>query len=154
MIDESTDISSTGHVVVFGTFVKEGLPISVFLDLFKVPIGKKDAGLIFEGLQKIIKEWGLDVEKCVSFGLDGCSTMVNHLTRVSTRLKAVSPFLINIHSIAHRTNLAALQATQCKDCKKMTSKIDKMVNFLAEMFKRSRKKKSILIALQKELNDA
>ena len=56
MIDESIDISSTGHVVVFGTFVEEGLPTSIFLDLFEVPNSKKDAGLIFEGLQKRIKE--------------------------------------------------------------------------------------------------
>ena len=34
MIDESKDISSTSRVVVFGTFVEEGLPISVFLGLF------------------------------------------------------------------------------------------------------------------------
>ena len=101
MNDESIDISSTGHVVVFGTFVEEDLPISVFLDLFEVPIGKKDAGLIFEGLQKRIKEWNLNVEKCVSFGIDGCSTMMDRLIGVSTRLKTVSPFLINIHCIAH-----------------------------------------------------
>ena len=36
MIDESTDINSIGHVVVFGTFVEDGLPISIFLDLFEV----------------------------------------------------------------------------------------------------------------------
>ena len=30
MIDESTNICSTGHVVVFGTFVEEDLPIRVF----------------------------------------------------------------------------------------------------------------------------
>ena len=86
MIDESSDISSIGHVVVFGTFVEEGLPLSVFLDLFDVPNGKKDVGLIFEDLQKRIKEWGLDVEKCVSFGSDGCSTMVDHLTGVSIKI--------------------------------------------------------------------
>ena len=34
MIDDSIDISSIDHDVVFGTFVKEGLPISVILDLF------------------------------------------------------------------------------------------------------------------------
>ena len=50
MIDESNDISSIGHVVVFGTFVEKGLTISVFLNLFKVPNLKKDVGLIFEGL--------------------------------------------------------------------------------------------------------
>ena len=154
MIDESTDISSISHVVVFGTFVEKGLPISVFLDLFEVPSSKKDVGVIFEALQKKIKEWGLDVEKCVSFGSDECSTMLDHLTRVSIRLKAVSFFLINIHCIVHRTNLAALQATQCVDCKKMSLEIDNMVNLLAEMFKRSGKKKSALSILQKELNDA
>ena len=143
MIDESTDINSIGHVVVFGTFVEDSLPISAFLNLFEVPNGKKDAGLIFEGLQK---EWDLEVEKCVNFGLDGCSTMVGHLARVSTRLKAVSPFLIN-HCIAHRTNLAALQAAQCVDYKKISSEIDNMVNLLAKMFKRSGKKKSALTAL-------
>ena len=36
----------------------------------------------------------------------------------------------------------------------MSSEIDNMVNFLAKMFKRSRKKKCALIALQKELKDA
>ena len=36
----------------------------------------------------------------------------------------------------------------------MSLEVDNMVNLLAEMFKRFRKKKSILIALQKELNDA
>ena len=41
MIDASIDISSTSHVVVFGTFVEEGLFVSVFLDLFEVPNGKK-----------------------------------------------------------------------------------------------------------------
>ena len=56
MIGESIDISSTGHVEVFGTFVKEGLPISVFLGLFEIPNSKKDVGLIFEGLRKRIKE--------------------------------------------------------------------------------------------------
>ena len=123
MIDESTNISSTGHVVVFGTFVEKGLPISVLLDLFEVSNGKKDADLIFEGIQKRIKKWSLDVEKCVSFGLDGCSTMVDHLIGVCTRLKVVSPFLINIHYIANRTNLTALQAAQCVDCKKCLQRL-------------------------------
>ena len=30
MIDESTDVSVTGHVVIFATFVEDGLPISIF----------------------------------------------------------------------------------------------------------------------------
>jgi len=30
MIDESTDIAVTSHLVVFASFVEEGLPVSVF----------------------------------------------------------------------------------------------------------------------------
>ena len=60
--------------------------------------------------------------------------MVNHLTWVSTRLKIVSFLKINIHCIAHRTNLAALQVAQYIDCKKISFEIDNMVNFLAEIF--------------------
>ena len=41
MIDESTDISSTGHVVVFGTFVEEGLPISDFLGYLRFIMAKR-----------------------------------------------------------------------------------------------------------------
>ena len=33
MIDESTDVSVTGHIVVFACFVEEGLPVAVFLGL-------------------------------------------------------------------------------------------------------------------------
>ena len=56
MIDKGVDISSTSDVVVFDTFVEEGLPMSIFLDLLEVPNGRKDANLIFEDLQKNFKE--------------------------------------------------------------------------------------------------
>ena len=41
MIDESTDVSVIGHVVVFATCVEEYIPIVVFLNLFQIPGGKK-----------------------------------------------------------------------------------------------------------------
>jgi hypothetical protein len=41
MIDESTDISVTGHLVVFTTIIEEGVPLTVFLDLLRIEGGKK-----------------------------------------------------------------------------------------------------------------
>ena len=76
MIDESTDISVTGHLVVFASFVEEGLPLCVFLGLLHIEEGKKDACIIFETLTKSMKEWELDFDKCVGFGSDGASTMI------------------------------------------------------------------------------
>jgi len=47
MVDESTDVSATGHLVMFATIVEEGLPMTVFLDLLQLEGGKKDAATIF-----------------------------------------------------------------------------------------------------------
>jgi len=90
----------------------------------------------------------------VGFGSDGCSTMVGSKSGVATRLKEVSPFVVSVHCIAHRTNLATLQAAESSECKVVSSEIDKTINLLAVHFKKSGKKKTILHAIQKELNDA
>jgi hypothetical protein len=39
MIDESTDISVTGHLVVFASFVEEGLPLCIFFGLLHIEEG-------------------------------------------------------------------------------------------------------------------
>ena len=51
-VDESTDVSMTGHLVVFAIFVEECLPQCVFLGLLHIDDGKKDVGIIFESLTK------------------------------------------------------------------------------------------------------
>ena len=43
MIDESIDISMTGHLVVFITFVEEGMLWCVFIGPLHIDGGKKDA---------------------------------------------------------------------------------------------------------------
>jgi len=50
MVDECNDISVTRHLVVFATIVEEGLPITVFLGLLRIPDGKKDPTVIFDTL--------------------------------------------------------------------------------------------------------
>ena len=81
--------------------------------------------------------------------------MVEKKTGVSTTLKKeVNPFITNVHCIADRTNLAALQATSTKPCDVMSSKVDDLLNSLAAHFKKSRKRKSCLLKLQEELFDS
>ena len=71
MIDESTDVSVTDHVVIFATFAEEIIPITAFLGLFEIHGGKNDAQFIYNCLIKSIKEWGLDMQRCVGCGSDG-----------------------------------------------------------------------------------
>jgi hypothetical protein len=47
MVDESTDISATGHLVMFATIIEEGLPKIVFLGLLQLDGGKKNYASIF-----------------------------------------------------------------------------------------------------------
>lgn len=47
MIDESTDVSVTGHIVIFATFVDDGLLVSNFLGLLEFTNGQKNVEEIF-----------------------------------------------------------------------------------------------------------
>jgi len=42
MVDESTDVSATGHLVMFVTIVEEGLSVTIFLGLLQLEVGKKN----------------------------------------------------------------------------------------------------------------
>ena len=75
MVDESTNISVTGHFVVFATIVEEGLPITLFLGLLQIKDDKKDATVIFDTLLSHLQVWELDLCKFVAFGSDGASTI-------------------------------------------------------------------------------
>ena len=154
MIDESTDISVTGHLFVFATFVEDGIPVSVFLGLLYIPNDKKDASIIYEILLTSLKQWGLDLEKFVGFGSNGASVMLGSRNGVASKLKKeVNPFLLSIHCVAHRTNLAALDVAGSSLCKSMSQEIDKMLNDTAFYFKKSSKAKSELALIKKELFD-
>jgi hypothetical protein len=92
MIDESTDISVKGHLMVFATFLEGGLPLTCFLGLLWIVDGKKDSKIIFDTLLATVKTWGLDMEKCIGFGSDGVATITGKNMGVATLLKRINHF--------------------------------------------------------------
>ena len=155
MIDESTDISVTRHLVVFASIVEEGLPVTLFLGLLQIPGSKKDATVIFDTLISHLRTWELDLCKFVAFGSDGASTMVGSQGGVATKIRLqVNPFLISCHCVAHRTNLAALDAAKAPDCKSLSAEVDSLLNSISSFFNKSSKRKHALTALQEEFLDA
>jgi hypothetical protein len=155
MINESTNISVIGHLVVFASFIESGLPSCAFLGLLYIIDGKKDSGLIFNTLLSSMKEWDLDFDKCLGFGSDGASTMTGKNKGVATRFKLeVNPFLLAIHCVAHRTQLVALDGAKLNGCAFMSNEVDKLLNGLASYFHKSSKRKAALQALQAELFDS
>ena len=63
MINESTNINVTGHLVMFVTIVEEGLPKIVFLGLLQLDGGKKDSASIFDCVISQLRLWDLDLCK-------------------------------------------------------------------------------------------
>jgi len=55
MIDESTDVSVTKHIVVFACFVEDGQHVAVFLGLIHIENDKKDSKEIFDALMFALK---------------------------------------------------------------------------------------------------
>ena len=73
--------------------------------------------------------------------------MVGRNNGVATLLKKESPFMTLTHCIAHRTNLAALEASKNPSCKELSVEIDTLINVLASYFKKSYKRKCVLQSL-------
>jgi len=100
MIDESTNISATGHLVIFATIVEEVLPVTVFIGLLQLDSSKNDIGPIFDYVVSQLQLWELDLYKFITFSSDEASSMVGCHTSVSTQLcTEVNPFLLACHSL-------------------------------------------------------
>ena len=107
MIDESTDISVTKQLVLYGRYVTEaGEPCSSFLKIVDLVAGTAEA------IRAYTTDKELAFSKLMGFGSDGASVMTGRLSGVATRLHRSNPYLVAIHCVAHRLALACSQAGQ------------------------------------------
>ena len=109
MIDESTDISVTKQLVLYGRYVTEaGEPSSSFLKIVDLVDGTAER--IEEAIRAYMTDKELAFSKLMGFGSDGASVMTGRLSGVATRLHRSNPYLVAIHCVAHRLALACSQA--------------------------------------------
>ncbi|KAL3688692.1 hypothetical protein R1sor_015001 [Riccia sorocarpa] len=114
----------------------------------------KTASSIMDTILTLLKEWRLDLSRFVSFGSDGASVMLGNNNEVGAPLKReANPFVLQLHCVAHRTNLTVLSAAKHPECKDLSTEIDNVVNAVCFYFKKSPKRKEGLLHLQKELFD-
>ena len=87
MVDESTDIFISGHLVVFAIFLEDGVSICIFSCLLYIPRGKKDVFMIYELILIFLNKWGLDLDKFVGFGSGGSYVITGTRNGVAAYLK-------------------------------------------------------------------
>ena len=151
LTDESTDISNTKKMVVYTRIID---PVSYvasthFLGNITVEGSSATAEVLFGLIVKFLKDKELPVEKLVGFGSDGASVMVGRKSGVATRLKELSPHLINIHCMAHRFNLCTSQAS--KNIPYLKDTFEKVFKDMYYYFEKSANRTAELKEIQKVL---
>jgi len=115
LADGSTDSSITEQEVVYIRFVGEdGHPNTMFADL--VPLQSATSPGVLQGIDKGLAAVGISLdiqkEKLIGCNFDGASIMMGSKSGVSTLLKQRIPHIISIHCVAHRLELAVLDAVK------------------------------------------
>ena len=148
MADESTSISVTKELVLYGRAVVAGKIKSYFLKMVKLDDGK--ANTIVAAITDYLKEIDISISQLSSFGSDGAAVMIGRNTGVSTQLKILNPALINVHCICHRLALASAQAAG-----EITylQKVQEILSSLFSFYNRSAVRTAGLKEMQEMLGD-
>ena len=153
LIDETTDISVTKHMVVYARVVDQNFsPRTYFLRNVTVDSPKSDAATLFGLLTETLQQEDLDITKAHGFGSDGAAVMVGRKNGVSALMKKANPHCVSVHCMAHRLNLATSQAS--KDLP-FLKEVEKMLGDLYRHFggSKSGNRKCELEHIQKVLGD-
>ncbi len=114
LLDGSTDISTTEQEIVYVRFLKDGKPFNIFLGLMSITDASAN-GLALH-LDTFLTNLGIQnwKSKLVGLGTDGATVNVGQQGGLGAIFKRELPYLVQIHCVAHRLELAVLDA-----CKKI-----------------------------------
>ncbi len=151
VIDESTDIKVTKKLVIFAKTVDDNNLQQETHFLGNVPFTESSATaeVIFAKLRSHLEARGLEMGHIYAFGSDGASTMVGRNTGVATRLRELSPHLINVHCLAHRLALCTENAANYVPFIKA---FQQTLTDLFYYFKKSANRTAALAGIQKVLD--
>lgn len=129
LIDGSTDVSVKEQEIVHIKYLENGMPVTLFLGLIEVENGTAEG--ILEGLGSFFSQLGVAnwKTKLVGLGKDGASVNVGSQSGLGAILKRDIPYLIQIHCIAHKLELAVLDA-----CKQVNY-VEKFQNIVKRLLK-------------------
>ena len=83
---------------------------TLFLKNIELADGRSEA--IMDAMKQWVMENKVGFERCVGFGSDGASVMVGSKTGVAARMKAMKPFIVSIHCVAHMLAIVSSQAAK------------------------------------------
>ncbi|KAK5865246.1 hypothetical protein PBY51_016423 [Eleginops maclovinus] len=113
IIDETVNITVNKKLIVYLKLEREGKVETCFLGNYDVDCG--NARCIYDRLVAVLREIDVELSRVIGLGSDGASVMMGRHGGVGALLKQVNPFSIQVHCVAHRAALAALDAEKSVD---------------------------------------
>lgn len=126
-LDESTDVSGKPQVVTFVRFVEEKSIIEQFLFCKDLPETTKGQD-IFNLVDKYFENSNISWMSCVGVCIDGCPSMIGHLTGFLALAKKKNSSIVFTHCFLHREALVAKSLVP--ELGEVFNKVVKMVNYI------------------------
>ena len=147
-IDETTDVSISKQLIVYGRYLDQGEVNTSFLQICELIDGNAET-IGSKGCQ-VCDELQLDLQKLCGLRSDGASVMLGVRGGVSTLLKEQTPFLVANHCIAHCLAPACGQAAnETPYLKRFKDILDQLYRY----YENSAVRTAGLRAIQEVLND-
>ncbi|CAG8787935.1 24411_t:CDS:2, partial [Racocetra persica] len=147
MIDESNTISDDKHLAIVAKYLINNIPYMRYFGMLNLE--ETNALYIFTQLKSFFKSKNFNFNSLIYFGSDGASTMLEHQSGVSARLKNLNPFISSNYCIAHRLHLAGKDASLKVEYFK---EYEKILHKIYSYFSRSYKRQKMLHLMQ-DIND-
>ena len=149
-VDESTDISSDCHMIIFVSFVNNVTHAVEHHFLGLIDVEDATAVSLHQALRHRIQMYGLRLPRMVGFGTDGASVMLGQNGVANLIRGDVGQHLINIHCICHRLSLGACEAMSQFA---FTAEVENMMQRAYDLVSRSPKRSSTLESLSHAMEE-
>ncbi len=106
MVDEFIDTFMTMHMVVYLSLLEHGQPTTMYITL--IPTLKVFGTTSFQVILENFKKLGLDMIKCVGFGLDVAFVMAWIKKSLTTKLNEMNHYLTSMHCVVCKHALAII----------------------------------------------
>ncbi|KAJ8018286.1 hypothetical protein HOLleu_43803 [Holothuria leucospilota] len=109
-VDESTDRAREKHVGIVIRYINDGEVVTTFLSCEKVADGC--AQTIFATVKEAMCKFKIPMAKVIGLGSDGASVMASHINGLNGFFHEDNPFIVFVHCVCHRLQLAVSQASK------------------------------------------
>lgn len=134
LADESCDISGIEQLSIGVRYLDKSLIPSKITEEFLgfVPLKELNAQYIALSILEFCKTSGLDMEKLVGIGFDGCATMSGKENGVQKFIRNEYPKALYFHCASHRLNLVVNDLNAVREIQNTIGTIKEVIKFFRE----------------------